>query len=151
MNLRMRAALALAALAVLATHGLAQAPAPAASADAAPKIVFEKYTLPNGLQVILHVDRKLPIVHVNQWFHVGSKNERVGRTGFAHLFEHLMFQGSGNAKEDYFTYVETARREPPGGRRQRDDEPGPHQLLRDRAVREPRGRSCGSSRTGSPR
>ena len=107
MNLRMRAALALAALAVLATHGLAQAPAPAASADAAPKIVFEKYTLPNGLQVILHVDRKLPIVHVNQWFHVGSKNERVGRTGFAHLFEHLMFQGSGNAKEDYFTYVET--------------------------------------------
>ena len=107
MNLRMRAALALAALAVLATHGLAQAPAPAASADAAPKIVFEKYTLPNGLQVILHVDRKLPIVHVNQWFHVGSKNERVGRTGFAHLFEHMMFQGSGNAKEDYFTYVET--------------------------------------------
>ena len=60
MNLRMRAALALAALAVLATHGLAQAPAPAASADAAPKIDFEKYTLPNGLQVILHVDRKLP-------------------------------------------------------------------------------------------
>ncbi len=105
MDLRLRAPLALSALVALAPHGLAQAPA--APADAAPKIVFEKYTLGNGLQVILHVDRKLPIVHVNQWFHVGSKNERVGRTGFAHLFEHMMFQGSGNAKEDYFTYVET--------------------------------------------
>ena len=80
---------------------------PAATAGAAPKIEFEKYTLPNGLQVILHVDRKLPMVNVNQWYHVGSKNERTGRTGFAHLFEHMMFQGSGNAKEDYFTYVET--------------------------------------------
>lgn len=73
-----------------------------------PKVEFEKYTLSNGLQVILHVDRKLPIVHVNQWFHVGSKNEKPGRTGFAHLFEHMMFQGSKNAAEDYFTYVEKA-------------------------------------------
>src|SRR5688500_7716441 len=73
-----------------------------------PKIQFEKYTLPNGLQVILHVDRKLPIVHVNQWFHVGSKNEKPGRTGFAHLFEHMMFQGSKNAVGEYFTYVEKA-------------------------------------------
>ncbi|HSM12607.1 MAG TPA: pitrilysin family protein [Thermoanaerobaculia bacterium] len=73
-----------------------------------PKIEFEKYTLPNGLQVILHVDRKLPVVHVNQWYHVGSKNEKPGRTGFAHLFEHMMFQGSANAKEDYFAYVERA-------------------------------------------
>jgi zinc protease len=81
----------------------ATAPAPAGTM---PKLEFEKYTLPNGLQVILHVDRKLPIVHVNQWYHVGSKNERPGRTGFAHLFEHMMFQGSANAKEDYFTYVE---------------------------------------------
>ncbi len=69
---------------------------------------FEKYTLPNGLQVILHVDRKLPIVHVNQWFHVGSKNEKLGRTGFAHLFEHMMFQGSKNASKDYFVYAEKA-------------------------------------------
>ncbi|MFN2442775.1 MAG: M16 family metallopeptidase, partial [Thermoanaerobaculia bacterium] len=75
---------------------------------AVPKIEFEKYTLPNGLDVILHVDRKLPIVHVNQWYHVGSKNEREGRTGFAHLFEHMMFQGSKNASGEYFTYVETA-------------------------------------------
>jgi zinc protease len=73
-----------------------------------PKIQFEKYTLPNGLQVILHVDRKLPVVHVNQWFHVGSANEKVGRTGFAHLFEHMMFQGSKNASKDYFQYVEAA-------------------------------------------
>ncbi|MBV9958108.1 MAG: insulinase family protein, partial [Acidobacteria bacterium] len=70
------------------------------------KINFEKYTLPNGLQVILHVDKKLPVVHVNEWFHVGSKNEKVGRTGFAHLFEHLMFQGSKNADGEYFSLVE---------------------------------------------
>ena len=69
---------------------------------------FEKYTLPNGLQVILHVDRKLPVVHVNQWFHVGSSNERLGRSGFAHLFEHMMFQGSKNASKEYFTYAEAA-------------------------------------------
>ena len=84
----------------------APAAAPGAPQGSIPKLEFEKYTLPNGLQVILHVDRKLPIVHVNQWYHVGSKNERPGRTGFAHLFEHMMFQGSANAKEDYFTYVE---------------------------------------------
>ncbi len=81
----------------------------AANAQAAvPKIQFEKYTLLNGLQVILHVDKKLPVVHVNQWFHVGSANERLGRSGFAHLFEHMMFQGSKNASKDYFTYVEAA-------------------------------------------
>jgi zinc protease len=73
-----------------------------------PKLAFEKITLSNGLQVILHVDRKLPIVHVNQWFHVGSKNEKVGRTGFAHLFEHMMFQGSANAPGEYFTLAEKA-------------------------------------------
>ena len=110
MKLRKSAALRLSALfALSAAIASGQAPAPAASASpsSVPKIEFEKYTLPNGLQVILHVDRKLPIVHVNQWFHVGSKNEKPGRTGFAHLFEHMMFQGSGNAKNDYFTYVET--------------------------------------------
>ena len=77
-------------------------------AQATPKVEFEKYTLPNGLNVILHVDRKLPIVHVNEWFHVGSKNERRGRTGFAHLFEHMMFEGSANATAKYFTYAEKA-------------------------------------------
>jgi zinc protease len=79
-----------------------------ANAGTVPKISFEKYTLSNGLQVILHVDRKLPVVHVNQWFHVGSKNERAGRSGFAHLFEHMMFQGSKNASKEYFEYVEAA-------------------------------------------
>ncbi|CAN5873575.1 pitrilysin family protein [soil metagenome] len=78
------------------------------SQNSVPKIEFEKYSLSNGLQVILHVDRKLPIVHVNQWFYVGSANERMGRSGFAHLFEHMMFQGSKNASKDYFTYVEAA-------------------------------------------
>lgn len=80
------------------------APAPATSE--VPEIQFEKYTLPNGLQVILHVDKKLPIVHVNQWYHVGSKNEKPGRTGFAHLFEHMMFQGSKNVPGEYFSIVE---------------------------------------------
>jgi zinc protease len=70
-----------------------------------PKIEFEKYTLPNGLQVILHVDRKLPMVHVNSWYHVGSKNEKVGRTGFAHLFEHMMFEGSKDANDKYFKFI----------------------------------------------
>jgi zinc protease len=79
-----------------------------AQKDGVPKIEFEKYTLSNGLDVILHVDRKLPIVHVNQWFYVGSANEVEGRTGFAHLFEHMMFQGSKNASKDYLKYVEAA-------------------------------------------
>ena len=73
-----------------------------------PRVSFEKYTLSNGLQVILHIDRKLPVVHVNHWFHVGSKVERPGRTGFAHLFEHLMFEGSENAPGGYFKYIEQA-------------------------------------------
>ncbi|MFL6446597.1 MAG: M16 family metallopeptidase [Bryobacteraceae bacterium] len=73
-----------------------------------PRLEFEKYTLPNGLQVILHVDRKLPMVHVNSWYHVGSKNERAGRTGFAHLFEHMMFEGSKNANVKYLSLIEKA-------------------------------------------
>jgi zinc protease len=80
----------------------------AAGTEDVPKIAFEKYTLPNGLQVILHVDRKLPMVHVNNWYHVGSKNERVGRTGFAHLFEHMMFEGSKDANTKYLGFVEKA-------------------------------------------
>src|SRR5829696_10167484 len=59
-------------------------------------IPFEEYKLPNGLRVILSPDRTTPTVAVNVWYHVGSKNEEVGRTGFAHLFEHVMFTGSGN-------------------------------------------------------
>jgi zinc protease len=65
-------------------------------AQTAPSIPFEKYTLPNGLEVILHVDRSVPIVAVNTWFKVGSGDEKPGRTGFAHLYEHIMFMGSKN-------------------------------------------------------
>ncbi len=65
-------------------------------------IPFEKFVLPNGLTVIVHEDRKTPIVAVNLWYHVGSKNEKPGKTGFAHLFEHLMFNGSKNFNDDYF-------------------------------------------------
>jgi zinc protease len=65
-------------------------------------IPFEQFTLPNGLRVLVHTDRKAPIVAVNIWYHVGSKNEPRGRSGFAHLFEHLMFQGSENHKGEYF-------------------------------------------------
>ena len=73
---------------------------------APPKIPNEKYTLQNGLTVILHEDHATPIVAVNIWYHVGSKNERRGRTGFAHLFEHMMFQGSKNHDTDYFKAIE---------------------------------------------
>ena len=74
--------------------GAAAAPS-TAGADAI-KLPFETYTLPNGLTVILSPDRTTPTVAVNVWYKVGSKNEVVGRTGFAHLFEHVMFTGSGN-------------------------------------------------------
>ncbi|HEX9208830.1 MAG TPA: pitrilysin family protein [Steroidobacteraceae bacterium] len=67
-----------------------------------PLIPFEKFILPNGLTVIVHTDRKAPIVAVNVWYHVGSKNEKPGKTGFAHLFEHLMFQGTENFNDEYF-------------------------------------------------
>jgi zinc protease len=68
----------------------------------APKIVFEKYTLPNGLTVILHQDKSAPVVAVSALYHVGSKNEDTARTGFAHFFEHLMFEGSDNVKRGEF-------------------------------------------------
>lgn len=80
--------------------GLALA-SPLAS-QATPRISFEKYTLPNGLQVILHEDHSTPIVAVNTWYHVGSGDEQVGRTGFAHLFEHIMFMGSENVPVGMF-------------------------------------------------
>jgi zinc protease len=64
------------------------------AAQTIPRIQFEKYTLPNGLEVILHEDHSTPIVAVDTWYHVGSGDEQVGRTGFAHLFEHIMFMGS---------------------------------------------------------
>jgi zinc protease len=68
-----------------------------------PKLQYQTVTLPNGLRVILSEDHSTPIVHVSVWYHVGSKNERAGRTGFAHLFEHMMFKGSQNVEPDSHT------------------------------------------------
>ncbi|HKH83844.1 MAG TPA: pitrilysin family protein, partial [Gemmatimonadales bacterium] len=71
-------------------------------------IPFEKFLLPNGLTLIVHEDHKAPIVAVNVWYHVGSKNEKPGRTGFAHLFEHLMFNGTENYDKDFSGPLEQA-------------------------------------------
>ena len=100
------------------------APAPDAPADTAPMakveplasapvadiaksvdIPYERFTLDNGMVVIVHEDRKAPIVAVSMWYGVGSKHEPKGKTGYAHLFEHIMFNGSENAEGDYFTYL----------------------------------------------
>jgi zinc protease len=67
-----------------------------------PDIKYEKFTLPNGLRVLVHEDHKIPVVAVNVWYHVGSKDEEPGKTGFAHLFEHLMFNGTENYNDEYF-------------------------------------------------
>ena len=69
-------------------------------------IDFETYTLSNGMDVILHRDESLPMVAANLWYHVGSKDEQPGRTGFAHLFEHIMFEGSKNHNRDFFEPLE---------------------------------------------
>jgi len=72
-----------------------------------PDIPYTKFVLDNGLTVLVHEDHKVPIVAVNTWYHVGSKNEKPGKTGFAHLFEHLMFSGSDNFN---FTYINAMER-----------------------------------------
>src|ERR1700751_4125887 len=69
-------------------------------------IPFQKFILKNGLTLIVHEDHKAPIVAVNIWYHVGSKNERPGKTGFAHLFEHLMFGGSEHHQKRYIEAME---------------------------------------------
>src|SRR6202050_1579055 len=71
-----------------------------------PDIPYQKFPLDNGLTVIVHEDHKAPIVAINVWYHVGSKNEKPGKTGFAHLFEHLMFGGSEHAKGRYIDTME---------------------------------------------
>ncbi|WP_295798585.1 pitrilysin family protein [uncultured Microbulbifer sp.] len=86
----------------------AEVGAPASAAPQALSIDYEKFTLPNGLRVIVHEDRKAPVVSVGVWYHVGSKDEKPGRTGFAHLFEHLMFNGSENFDDEYFKPFEQA-------------------------------------------
>src|SRR5688572_28581555 len=80
-----------------------------APASEIPRIEFEKYTLANGLEVILSEDHRLPLVAVDIWYHVGPANEAAGRTGFAHLFEHMMFQGSKHVPGDsHFQLMEEA-------------------------------------------
>jgi len=78
--------------------------APAQAADEL--IPYRKFTLDNGLTLIVHEDSKAPIVAVNVWYHVGSRNETPGKTGYAHLFEHLMFQGSENSGGEYLELIE---------------------------------------------
>src|SRR5713101_5111238 len=70
------------------------------------EIAYQKFVLDNGLTLIVHEDHKAPIVAINTWYHVGSKNEKLGKTGFAHLFEHLMFGGSDHAKGSYIEALE---------------------------------------------
>jgi zinc protease len=69
-------------------------------------VPYKKFVLPNGLRLIVHEDHKAPIVAINIWYHVGSKNEKLGKSGFAHLFEHLMFNGSEHYNTDYFQALE---------------------------------------------
>jgi zinc protease len=70
-----------------------------------PKLQYQRLVLPNGMVVILHQDKSTPIVHVELWYHVGSKNEKPGRTGFAHFFEHMMFKGSRNVDPEQHTSI----------------------------------------------
>src|SRR5919201_467150 len=78
------------------------APAFAQTPPSKLELKYTQFTLPNGLTVILHEDHSVPIATVNMWYHVGSAREKTGRTGFAHLFEHLMFMGSGHVKPGEF-------------------------------------------------
>ncbi len=104
MTLFRRSATALAIILSAAALSVPNTPAYARGAKPAVKvdIPFSEFKLANGLRVIVHTDRKAPIVAVNIWYHVGSKDEPEGRSGFAHLFEHLMFQGSENHKGEFF-------------------------------------------------
>ena len=90
------------ALAALAAPLQAQTAAPVGDLVKRVDIPYQQFTLPNGLRVIVHTDRKAPVVAVSVWYDVGSKHEPKGKTGFAHLFEHLMFNGSENAPGDFF-------------------------------------------------
>ncbi|MEC3950979.1 M16 family metallopeptidase [Sphingobium sp. HWE2-09] len=98
--------LALSPMAQAAKPVAAAAPAPVASLVSQVDIPYEEFTLKNGLRVIVHSDRKAPVVAVSVWYHVGSRFEPAGKTGFAHLFEHLMFYGSENADGPFFGRLE---------------------------------------------
>jgi zinc protease len=99
-----------ASIAMVLAGGLAQAAPPARPAGkmdiAIPDIPYTRFILKNGLTLLVHEDHKTPVVAVNIWYHVGSKNEKPGKTGFAHLFEHLMFSGSENFNHTYLNAME---------------------------------------------
>lgn len=104
-----RAFLSMAAALMFLLPGVNAAQKSKPAASDIPKLKFEKYQLPNGLEVILSEDHRLPLVAVNLWYHVGPANEEKGRTGFAHLFEHMMFQGSKHVEGDsHFKLLEAA-------------------------------------------
>ena len=96
------ATLALTMPAVAQTRGAPMKAAPVSALVKAVDIPYQQFTLKNGLRVIVHTDRKAPVVAVSVWYDVGAKHEPKGSTGFAHLFEHLMFNGSENAPDDFF-------------------------------------------------
>jgi len=98
----MKVGLARVLFAALVVAGLAVSPS---AAVRPPKLQYDQFTLANGLTVVLSEDHSTPIVHLQLWYHVGSKNEKKGRTGFAHLFEHMMFKGSKNVAPEEHTSV----------------------------------------------
>lgn len=110
MTFTFRRTLIAASLAVVTGASMAQGAVtakPSGKMDIAiPDIPYKKFVLKNGLTLLVHEDRKSPVVAINTWYHVGSKNEKVGKTGFAHLFEHLMFSGSDNFNKTYITAME---------------------------------------------
>jgi zinc protease len=108
MKFKVATVVIIAIVTVLGMPGHTQQPGSAASGDV-PQLKFEKFALANGLEVILSEDHRLPLVAVNLWYHVGPANEEPGRTGFAHLFEHMMFQGSKHVPGDgHFRLLEGA-------------------------------------------
>ena len=112
MTMPFRRTLLAASLALMSTVPLAASATPAAPVKPAkldiaiPDIAYKKFVLKNGLTLLVHEDHKTPVVAINTWYHVGSKNEKLGKTGFAHLFEHLMFGGSDNFNQVYITAME---------------------------------------------
>ncbi|CAM3029924.1 Putative zinc protease [Sphingomonas antarctica] len=92
--------------ALVAVPAFAVEPAPLSELVKSVDIPYQQFTLPNGLRVLVHTDRKAPLVHVGVWYHIGSKDEPAGKTGFAHLFEHIMFYGSEHAPGDFFNYLQ---------------------------------------------
>ena len=130
-------------LAIALAAGFVTAPAFAAQQ---PDIPFERFKLDNGLTVVVHTDRKAPIVAVNIWYHVGGKDGTGRPAGVRALFEHLMFQGSENYRDEFFKPVRASRRHRP----ERHHQQRPHQLLPERAHHRARPRAVDGVRPHGP-